>query len=101
LAVHSSPQEISFILIDYKGGAAFAECAQLPHTAALVTDIDADLAQRALRSLNAELRRREALLAAAAVPGLAAYRSTSAHERSPLARLVLIVDEFAALAAEL
>ena len=51
-----------FLLVDYKGGAAFKECVALPHTVGLVTDLDGHLASRALVSLEAELHRREAVL---------------------------------------
>ncbi|MEP6853651.1 MAG: FtsK/SpoIIIE domain-containing protein, partial [bacterium] len=101
LAVHASPVDLQFVLVDYKGGAAFADCARLPHTAGLVTDLDAQLTQRALRSLNAELRRREELFASARVTDLAAYRRTPSHRAASVGRLVLVVDEFAALAVEL
>ena len=101
LAATSPPEAVSFVLIDYKGGAAFAECAGLPHTAGLVTDLDSHLTRRALRSLEAELRRRERLLAAANCSDLAGYRSTESAGAEPLARLVIVVDEFAALADEL
>ena len=40
LAVHNRPEHLSFVLIDYKGGAAFRECGSLPHVAGLVTDLD-------------------------------------------------------------
>jgi S-DNA-T family DNA segregation ATPase FtsK/SpoIIIE len=101
LAITNSPAALSFILIDYKGGAAFADCARLPHTVGLVTDLDADLAQRALASLRAELRRREALLAAAGIADLESYRREPVQRRTPLGRLVIVVDEFATLADEL
>ena len=101
LAAAHAPSAMSFVLIDYKGGAAFADCARLPHTVGLVTDLDSHLTQRALQSLNAELRRREALFARAAVKDLETYRSSPHQVGEPLGRLVLIVDEFAALAEEL
>ncbi len=101
LAVHSSPQDLQFVLIDYKGGAAFADCARLPHTAGLVTDLDGHLTERALRSLEAELKRRETLFAQAGTADLAGYRASAVHRCDPLGRLVLVVDEFAALAEEL
>ena len=100
LAVHASPHEVQFVLIDYKGGAAFGVCSRLPHTAGLVTDLDGHLTERALQSLNAELRRRETLFAMAGVAELAAYQR-SPVTGEPLGRLVLVVDEFAALAEEL
>ena len=43
LALRLPPQSLSFLLIDYKGGAAFAECAHLPHVTGLVTDLDSQL----------------------------------------------------------
>lgn len=61
LAVNSAPDLVSFLLIDYKGGAAFRECWDLPHVSEVITDLDPDLARRALTSLTAELRRRERL----------------------------------------
>lgn len=98
LAVSCSPERLSFLLVDYKGGAAFRDCARLPHTVGLVTDLDADHTERALRSLRAEIRRRERVLRQAGCSDLTAY---PAGARPPLPRLVLVVDEFATLAEEL
>lgn len=99
LALAYPPDKIGFVLVDYKGGSAFADCARLPHTSGLVTDLDDRLTRRALQSLDAELRRREQLFSDAGAADLAAYRASGPHRA--LARLVLVVDEFAALAAEL
>ncbi|MCW2525477.1 MAG: cell division-related protein, partial [Pseudonocardiales bacterium] len=101
LAVNCSPTDLQFVLIDYKGGAAFADCARLPHTTGLVTDLDGHLTERALRSLDAELSRRETLFADARTTDLTAYRLAEQHQQDPIGRLVLVVDEFAALAEEL
>jgi DNA segregation ATPase FtsK/SpoIIIE, S-DNA-T family len=101
LAAGHSPNAITFVLIDYKGGAAFAECAALPHTVGLVTDLDPQSTRRALTSLDAELKRREELFAQANVSDLAGYRRSPPQRTDSLARLVLVVDEFAALADEL
>lgn len=99
LASDHPPPELSFVLIDYKGGAAFGDCARLPHVVGLVTDLDAHLVRRALRSLNSELKRRESLFADAGAKDLDAYRAGCPVQ--PLPRLILVVDEFAALAEEL
>ena len=96
LALHHPPDRCSFLLVDYKGGAAFAEAVHLPHTVGLVTDLDGQTTERALRSLSAELTRREALLAAHRAVDVAALPSGV-----DLARLVIVVDEFATLAEEL
>lgn len=99
LAANHPPDRLGFLLVDYKGGAAFAECARLPHTAGLVTDLDAHLTRRALRSLDAEILRRERLFAAAGAVDLAGYAATAPRE--PISRLVIVVDEFATLVEEL
>ncbi len=103
LAVTNRPDQLSFVLVDYKGGAAFGGCAELAHTAGLVTDLDEHLAERALTSLGAELARRERLLRDTACPDVEAYhRLRVADPRLPaLPRLVVVIDEFRVLAEEL
>ena len=105
LAATYSPERVNFVLVDYKGGSAFDACASLPHVVGLVTDLDDRLAERALRCLEAELRHRERVLRDQGATDLAHYWSMAQTRRdepwSPLARLVVIIDEFAALAAEL
>jgi len=105
MAATVAPDYLTFVLIDFKGGEAFDACAELPHVGAVVTDLDEHLAGRALQSLNAELRRREQLLRSSASVGIDAHNvaATAADGNAvvPLARLVVVVDEFATLAAEL
>lgn len=105
LGVTYSPEKVNFVLVDYKGGSAFDQCASLPHAVGLVTDLDDRLAERALRCLEAELRHREQVLRDRGATDLAHYRSRAKSETDqswpPLPRLVVIIDEFAALAAEL
>ncbi len=98
LAAQVSPDHLTMILVDYKGGSTFDACVRLPHTVGVVTDLDDGLAERMLVSLDAEVRRRERLLRAAQVDDLTAYRRTADE---PLPRLVVVIDEFAALAKEL
>ncbi len=99
LALRHSPDVVTFVLVDYKGGSTFDRCADLPHTVGVVTDLDAGLAARALVSLEAELHRRERLLRAVGAVDLSDYRSRPGV--APLPRLVVVIDEFAALAQEL
>lgn len=100
LALHNAPEDVAFVLVDYKGGAAFGDCGRLPHTAGLVTDLDDQGALRALTSLRAELKRREHLLSSAGVADFDAYQRLSLPD-PPLPRLVIVIDEFRALADEL
>jgi len=101
LALRTSPEHLNFVLIDYKGGSAFDECACLPHTVGLVTDLDAQLGERALRCLEAELRYRERVLREAGADDLRAYLRLPAATETRLPRLVVAIDEFATMAAEL
>ncbi|MGO4343834.1 FtsK/SpoIIIE domain-containing protein, partial [Pedococcus sp. 2YAF34] len=59
LATEYSPDRLTFLLVDYKGGSAFADCVDLPHSVGLVTDLTPRLVRRVLTSLRAELRHRE------------------------------------------
>ncbi|MTD12985.1 hypothetical protein GIS00_03370 [Nakamurella sp. YIM 132087] len=101
LAVSAPPAETSFLLVDYKGGAAFGPLAALPHTVGVITDLDEHAAARALTGLRAELRRRERILAEHSVPDLAALGRIRPPGVGVPAALVVVVDEFATLAAEL
>ncbi len=101
LAVGNRPDEFNFVLVDYKGGAAFKDCNHLPHTVGMVTDLDGHLTTRALESLGAELRRREHQLADADAKDIEDYLAGRQPGDEPMPRLLIVIDEFAALAAEL
>jgi DNA segregation ATPase FtsK/SpoIIIE, S-DNA-T family len=100
MAARTDPDHLVFVLVDYKGGSAFDRCADLPHTVGMVTDLDGHLGERALRSLDAELHHRESVLRAAGAQDLPDYLR-SGSPLGPLPRLVVVIDEFATLAAEL
>ncbi len=93
LARAHAPADLSFLLIDFKGGASFAPVRRLPHVVGMVSDLDPVSAGRAVASLRAELLRREEVLATHGV------RSLSELPPGVLARLVIVVDEYAALVA--
>ena len=103
LAVANRPDEMTFVLVDYKGGAAFSGCVDLPHTVGMVTDLDSHLVQRALGSLRAELVRREHILALAGAKDLEDYHQHLGRGGAgvTLPRLAIVIDEFAAMAKEL
>ncbi len=98
LALTHSPRRVNFLLVDYKGGAAFKECRDLPHSVGLVTDLNTQEVRRVLISLNAEIRRREHLLEASGAKDLIAHEELGRSDTP--ANLIIIVDEFAALAKE-
>ncbi|QUI33256.1 FtsK/SpoIIIE domain-containing protein [Streptomyces alfalfae] len=103
LAVGNTPDALNFVLIDYKGGSAFLDCARLPHTVGMVSDLDAHLTERALASLAAELKRREEILFEAETKDIEDYNDARRLRPGlePMPRLMLVIDEFASLVAEL
>jgi DNA segregation ATPase FtsK/SpoIIIE, S-DNA-T family len=99
LAVAHPPTRVTFVLIDYKGGAAFKDCVQLPHTVGFVTDLDPQAGNRAMVSLNAEITYREHILAQYGAKDLMELEARQPLNAPPV--LVIVVDEFAALKSEL
>lgn len=97
LALRYSPSDLRFILIDYKGGAAFGELAGLPHVHGVLTDLQPTETRRALLSLEAFLRRREAILATVHARDITHYRDITGKG---LGRVMIVVDEFRALATD-
>jgi len=102
LAVSHPPEDLAMILVDYKGGAAFAPFARLPHVAGLIDNLadDPQLTRRARASIAGEVRRRQELLRdAGAVPSITHYRELRTHrpDLPPMPHLVLVIDEFGEL----
>jgi DNA segregation ATPase FtsK/SpoIIIE, S-DNA-T family len=100
MAVGADPEHLTFALVDYKGGGALDECARLPHVVGLVTDLDEQLGERALRCLEAELRYREHALRGVGLSHVREYqrlRDGQRPELEPMPRLVVVIDEFATL----
>lgn len=94
LAARNPPEALTFVFLDFKGGAAFRPLEQLPHTVGSVCDLDLKSATRALLALERELTRREHLVAAA---GVQRWDELS----PPPPRLMAVVDEFHALRGQL
>ncbi|WP_043670960.1 FtsK/SpoIIIE domain-containing protein, partial [Clavibacter michiganensis] len=95
LAAAHPPEEVTVLLVDFKGGAAFDPLLVLPHAVGLVTDLDGQGARRALESLRAEIRHRERTLREAGARDV-----DDPAAAGILPRLVIVVDELAALLAD-
>lgn len=98
MAAEHSAQRLTFLFVDYKGGSAFGQCTDLPHSVGLVTDLSPHLVRRALTSLRAELRHREQILNRKAAKDLITLERRGDPDAPP--SLVVVVDEFAALIGE-
>ncbi|WP_185740480.1 FtsK/SpoIIIE domain-containing protein [Homoserinimonas aerilata] len=102
MAAAHPPERVTFLLVDFKGGSSFGAVEALPHSVGLITDLDPFSARRALESLRAELRHREQVFArrgARSIDELMAAAEASGS-RPALPRLVVVVDEFAAMVAD-
>jgi S-DNA-T family DNA segregation ATPase FtsK/SpoIIIE len=104
LAVTHPPDRLAFVLVDFKGGAAFADLARLPQVAGLITNLQSDLSMvdRAMAALQGELARRQRLLHRSGnQPDLRAYTARRALDPGlePLPHLLIVVDEFGELLA--
>jgi DNA segregation ATPase FtsK/SpoIIIE, S-DNA-T family len=111
LTMQHSPELLSFVLVDFKGGATFAGVTELPHVAGLITNLADDLAlvDRMRAALHGEQQRRQRMLRDAGnVDSLRDYQArqaaggTDIHGRplEPLPYLMIIVDEFGELLAQ-
>lgn len=105
LAVNYHPNEVAFILIDYKGGGMAKSFENLPHTAGIITNLDGASIKRSLVSIQSELKRRQAIFAKAGkdvgVSNIDIYKYQKLYREGsveePLQHLFIISDEFAEL----
>lgn len=111
LAMNYHPDEVAFVLIDYKGGGMAAPFIGLPHTAGTITNIDSEdgtgaidesQTRRALVSIHSEIRRRQKIFSQYKINHIDAYirlyRDGEVAEALP--HLIIISDEFAELKKE-
>jgi S-DNA-T family DNA segregation ATPase FtsK/SpoIIIE len=96
------PEQLSLVLVDYKGGATFAPFERLPHVAGLITNLasDASMVERMYTSLEGEVLRRQQLLAdAGKLTDIGEYTLHRARRANlpPLRYLFVIIDEFGEL----
>ncbi|MCT1478937.1 FtsK/SpoIIIE domain-containing protein [Microbacterium sp. p3-SID336] len=98
MATEYSPERLTFLFVDYKGGSAFADCVSLPHCVGIVTDLNEHLVRRVLVSLRAELHYREHLFNRKKAKDILELERAGDPQAPPA--LVLVIDEFAALAKE-
>ncbi|MCO6005331.1 type VII secretion protein EccCa [Actinoallomurus purpureus] len=111
LTMQHSPELLSFVLVDFKGGATFAGVTELPHVAGLITNLADDLAlvDRMRAALQGEQQRRQRMLRDAGnVDSLSDYQLRQAaggtdvngKPLEPLPYLLIVVDEFGELLSQ-
>ena len=96
------PYDVSFIIIDFKGGGMANQFKNLPHLNGAITNIDGKQIDRSLKSIKAELLKRQELFAKYEVNQIDNYIKLYKEGKAdvPLPHLILLVDEFAELKAD-
>lgn len=102
LAMNYHPHEVAFILIDYKGGGMANSFISLPHLAGIITNLGGNQTNRALMSINSEIKRRQSIFNEVKVKHIDEYIELYRNEKvvQPLPHLIIIADEFAELKKE-
>ena len=103
LAMTHSPEQLNFVLVDFKGGATFAGMADMPHVSAIITNLgeEISLVDRMQDALQGEMVRRQELLRAtgpfANVADYEKARRGGRTDLAPLPALLIVADEFSEL----
>ncbi len=109
LAINYHPDDVNFVLIDYKGGGlagAFQKKEyKLPHLVGTITNIDKNGLERSLSSIQSELRKRQVMFNQARdmteESTIDIYKYQKLYHdgivKKPISHLFIICDEFAEL----
>lgn len=102
LAINFSPEDVSFFIIDFKGGGMANLFSGLPHLAGQISNLSGNQVRRAMISIKSENVRRQRIFAENGVNNINLYtRLYKSHEASvPVPHLFIIIDEFAELKRE-
>ena len=105
MALNFSPDDVAFILIDFKGGGMADVFKTLPHLAGSITNLDGNELKRSLVAIETELEKRQKLFKDTSnelkISNIDIYRYQQLYRegrvKTPLPHLVIISDEFAEL----
>lgn len=114
MAVNYSPEEVQFVLIDYKGGGLALTFdnretgVKLPHVVGTLTNLDVVEMKRSLASINSELTRRQNMFKEAREQlnesSMDIYKYQELYREGklsePVSHLFIISDEFAELKSQ-
>lgn len=104
IATHS-PDQLNFVLVDFKGGATFLGLEGVAHVAAIITNLEeeADLVDRMRDALAGEMNRRQELLRSAGnFANVSEYEKARAAgaDLDPMPALFVVLDEFSELLSQ-
>jgi len=99
LAWSNHPDDLNFVIVDFKGGVDYQDASRLPHVLDLSSNEDIAGFERTLQLLTAEQQRRQREFKSAGVSNLEGYRSARVQrgELRAIPRLLVLIDEFGEL----
>lgn len=108
MMIRYSPNEVGFVLVDFKGGDMARPFLKSPHLAATISNLSGNTLHRALISLQAEVCSRQNIFnEAAQLLGADKIDINSYHKyfkekklTTPLPHLIIVIDEFAQLKSQ-
>ncbi|MBR2944726.1 MAG: type VII secretion protein EssC [Clostridia bacterium] len=108
MMINYSPNEVAFVLVDFKGGDMARPFLRSPHLAATISNLSGNTLHRALISLEAEVKSRQSLFnKSAEILGVDKIDINSYHKYfkdkkldQPLPHLIIVIDEFAQLKSQ-
>lgn len=108
MAVNYHPYEVSFVLIDYKGGGMANAFIGMPHLAGTITNLDGASMTRSMEAIQAELSRRQKVFGEVEstlnISPMNIYKYQMLYREGrvsePMPHLMIISDEFAELKAQ-
>ncbi len=97
LAVKYDPTMVNFVLVDFKGGAAFEPFKELPHVVDFVTNLRGNAVARMFAAIIAELNRRQQVNQDTDMKDIVRYKRAGLHlqRQDNYPHLFIIIDEFA------
>ena len=102
LAVNFSPEDVSFFIIDFKGGGMANLFSDIPHLSGKISNLSGNQVHRAMISIKSENQRRQRVFSEYGVNNINLYTKLyKNHETDePIPHLFIIIDEFAELKRE-
>ena len=108
MMINYSPNEVAFVLVDFKGGDMARPFLKSPHLAATISNLSGNTLHRALISLEAEVKNRQSIFnRSAEMLGVDKIDINSYHKhfkdkklKQPLPHLIIVIDEFAQLKSQ-
>ncbi len=108
MMINYSPDEVAFVLVDFKGGDMARPFLKTPHLAATISNLSGNTLHRALISLEAEVKNRQNIFNKSAEKlnvdkiDINSYHKFFKDKKlsTPLPHLIIVIDEFAQLKSQ-